>query len=283
MRASIRPPTHVTSGSTRGERRRIESAHEAARPRCPRALRQLGAAGRGRARRCLRAGTPDGRRLMGAGERAAVVGRNAHGSQAPGSRREAAGCSGDLAGIADRAAPVRRRRADSPLSRVPAPLRRRRRRPCAGSGLILLAISVDAQRARPNLQWRSTSVALHRHAIAISRFDFIASVRILRRAARVLDRGADPDGCAGGGHRRLLGGPAGAVTPRPAQRAFRGKFDGIERPDRHGNASRTAPERRARTRRASRRAGRWHPASRAGAGRAPGPRADRSAEGVIRR
>ena len=282
MRASIRPTTHVTSGSTQGERPRIESAHEAARPRCPRAHRlQFGAAGRGRARRCLRAGAPYGRRLVGAGERAAVLGRNAHGSQASGSRREAAGCDGDLAGIADRAAAVRRRRADPPLGRVRATLRRRRRRPCAGSDPIHLALSVDAHPARLNLQWRSTRVALHRHAIAIPRFDFIASGRVLRRAARVLGRGADPDGCAGGGRRGLLGGSAGAVTPRRAQRAFRGKFGATARPDHHGDASRTAPERRARARRASGRAGRWHPASRPAAGRAPGPPADRSAESVI--
>ena len=34
--------------------------------------------------------TADG--LVGAGQRAAVLGRNAHGAQAPGSLREAAGC-----------------------------------------------------------------------------------------------------------------------------------------------------------------------------------------------
>ena len=73
-----------------------------------------------------------------------------------------------------------------------------------------------------------------------------------RRAARALGLGADPDGRGGGRRRRVLGGLAGAVTHRRARRAFRGKFAAIARHHRHGDASRTAPERRARARRACR-------------------------------
>ncbi len=157
MRASIRPTTHVTSGSTRGERRRIESAHEAARPRCPRALGCSSA---------LPA-------AAGPGDVYVPAHRTADGSWVPANVPPSSGgtrmarklpvraakppaCDGDLAGIADRAAAVRRRRADPPLGRVRAPLPAAAEPALCRLGSRSLALSVDAQRARPNLQWRST-------------------------------------------------------------------------------------------------------------------------------